>query len=145
MVMREKQPLHSHTREPSIASKSWLCEFGKKMPRSGSSHTLGADSRGRPTYGLSSEGTAGIVVLAVLAALILIIGCWYFKKRSGYKVVGSRYLNPFAIQSMFGTSRETGECKVPLQDYSTLTNMIPGAPPAYEKISAETRPPPYTP
>ncbi|XP_075065399.1 melanoma antigen recognized by T-cells 1 [Mixophyes fleayi] len=115
------------------------------MPRSDSSRALGAYSKGRPHSGLSAEATAGIAILAIIVALVLIIGCWYFKKRSGYKIVGSHHFRPAAIRSMLGASREAGECKVPLQDYNTLNNVIPGAPPAYEKIAAETQPPPYTP
>ncbi|KAM5194639.1 melanoma antigen recognized by T-cells 1 isoform 2-T2 [Mantella aurantiaca] len=114
------------------------------MPRPGSSNSLGAYSsgRGRP-HGLSVEETAGIAILAIIVALVLILGCWYFKRRSGYKMLGAQQFRP-AIRAMMGGTREPAECKVPLQDYNTL-NAVPGAPPAYEKISAEAQPPPYTP
>ncbi|XP_073398750.1 melanoma antigen recognized by T-cells 1 [Dendrobates tinctorius] len=127
-------------------SRSWFCEPWR-MPRPGSSRTSGAynASGGRPHVGLSAEETTGIAILAIIAALVLIIGCWYFKRRNGYKILKTRHFNPAAIRSMMGASRETGECKVPLQDYNTLNNVVPGAPPAYEKIAGETRPPPYTP
>ncbi|CAJ0945209.1 unnamed protein product [Ranitomeya imitator] len=164
------------------------------MPRPGSSRTLGAynGSGGRPHVGLSAEETTGIAILAIIAALVLIIGCWYFKRRNGYKILKgmettswwlswkaprnrindlelvlhygflevskdpdevekhfligeTHHFSPAAIRSMMGASRDTGECKVPLQDYNTLNNVVPGAPPAYEKIAGETRPPPYTP
>ncbi|KAM3940099.1 melanoma antigen recognized by T-cells 1 [Leptodactylus fuscus] len=117
------------------------------MPRPDSSRALGAydAGRGRPHLGLSAEETAGIAILAIIAALVFIIGCWYFKKRNGYKILGTHHFSPNAVRSMLGTSRENGECKVPLQDYNTLNNVVPGAPPAYEKIAGETQPPPYTP
>ncbi|XP_069620516.1 melanoma antigen recognized by T-cells 1 isoform X2 [Ranitomeya imitator] len=59
------------------------------MPRPGSSRTLGAynGSGGRPHVGLSAEETTGIAILAIIAALVLIIGCWYFKRRNGYKIL----------------------------------------------------------
>ncbi|XP_056408143.1 melanoma antigen recognized by T-cells 1 [Hyla sarda] len=114
------------------------------MPRPDSSRALGAynASRGRQHMGLSAEETAGIAILAIIASLVLIIGCWYFKKRNGYKILGTHPFSPSAIRSIMGTSQETKECKVPLQDYNTV---VPGAPPAYEKIAGESKPPPYTP
>ncbi|XP_071982626.1 melanoma antigen recognized by T-cells 1 isoform X2 [Engystomops pustulosus] len=117
------------------------------MPRPDSSRALGAysASRGRPHLGLSAEETAGIAILAIIAALVMIIGCWYFKRRNGYKVFGTYPFSPNSIRSMMGASRETGECKVPLQDYNTLNNVVPGAPPSYEKVAGDTQPPPYTP
>ncbi|KAM4051204.1 melanoma antigen recognized by T-cells 1 isoform 2-T2 [Anomaloglossus baeobatrachus] len=117
------------------------------MPRPDSSRALGAynASRGRPHLGLSAEEATGIAILAIIAAFVLIIGCWYFKRRSGYKILKSQHFNPAAIRSMMGASRETGECKLALQDYNTLNNVVPGAPPAYEKVAGEVQPPPYTP
>ncbi|XP_075708074.1 melanoma antigen recognized by T-cells 1 [Rhinoderma darwinii] len=117
------------------------------MPRPDSSRALGAygASGGRPHLGLRAEETAGIAILAIIAALVLIIGCWYFKRRNGYKILQTHHFSPAAIRSMMGAPRESGECKVPLQDYNTLSNVIPGAPPAYVKIAEETHPPPYTP
>ncbi|KAM9331480.1 melanoma antigen recognized by T-cells 1 isoform 2-T2 [Gastrophryne carolinensis] len=114
------------------------------MPRPDAAGNLGdyASGRGRP-HGLNGQETAGIAVLAIIIALVLILGCWYFKKRNGYKILRSQQFRP-AFQAMIGGSREPVECKVPLQDYNTL-NVVPGAPPAYEKISAEAQPPPYTP
>lgn len=32
----------------------------------------------------------GIVLLVVILAALLILGCWYFKKRSGYKLIRVR-------------------------------------------------------
>ncbi|XP_068127487.1 melanoma antigen recognized by T-cells 1 [Hyperolius riggenbachi] len=118
------------------------------MPHSDSSRGgLGAYSSGRGgPHRLSGEETAGIAILVLVIALVLIIGCWYFKKRSGYKILRTQQFHPSsAIRAMMGGSQKTQECKVPLQDYNTLNNVIPGAPPAYEKVSAENQPPPYTP
>uniref|UniRef100_A0A3Q3FZE6 Melan-A n=1 Tax=Labrus bergylta TaxID=56723 RepID=A0A3Q3FZE6_9LABR len=60
----------------------------------------------------------GIVLLVVIIAALLILGCWYFKKRSGYKII-RLFLFTFP--------------------------QIPNAPPAYEKVSSVPLPPPYTP
>uniref|UniRef100_A0A8C5LPV5 Melanoma antigen recognized by T-cells 1 n=1 Tax=Leptobrachium leishanense TaxID=445787 RepID=A0A8C5LPV5_9ANUR len=60
------------------------------MPRPDSFRVEGAyssASRGRGPSGLSSEETAGIVILAIIAAVVLIVGCWYFKRRNGYKIL----------------------------------------------------------
>ncbi|KAM4810227.1 melanoma antigen recognized by T-cells 1 isoform 1-T2 [Rhinophrynus dorsalis] len=118
------------------------------MPRPDSSGALGSYSssgRGRAYSGISVEETAGIAILAVIIAAIFIIGCWYFKRRSGYKILKSQQFGSAAIRSLLGGSQER-ECKVPLQEYSTLNYVVPGAPPAYEeKRPAESQPPPYTP
>lgn len=31
--------------------------------------------------------TVGIVLLVVILAALFVLGCWYFKKRSGYKLI----------------------------------------------------------
>ncbi|XP_053312566.1 melanoma antigen recognized by T-cells 1 [Spea bombifrons] len=118
------------------------------MPRPDSSYALGTYSsfgRSRGHHGLSSEEAAGIAILAVVAAVVFIVGCWYFKRRNGYKILGNQTFTPAAIRNLLGGSRGNEEVKVPLKEYSTLTNVVPGAPPAYEKIVAESQPPPYTP
>ncbi|KAM8962249.1 melanoma antigen recognized by T-cells 1 [Pelodytes ibericus] len=121
------------------------------MPRPDSLRVMGSYSsssssgRGHGGSGLSSETAAGIAILAVIAAVVFLIGCWYFKRRSGYKILGNQKFSPAAIRSLMGGSRDAGECKVPLKEYSPLTNVVPGAPPAYEKVATETQPPPYTP
>ncbi|XP_018099307.1 melanoma antigen recognized by T-cells 1 isoform X1 [Xenopus laevis] len=119
---------------------------GLAMPRPDSSRTLGAYSssgRGYAYKGLSVEATAGIAILAIIIAVVFVIGCWYYKKRSGYKILKNQHFGSAAIRSLLGGSNENAECKVPLQDYSTI--VVPGAPPAYEKISSESQPPPYSP
>ncbi|OCU01038.1 melanoma antigen recognized by T-cells 1 [Xenopus laevis] len=116
------------------------------MPRPDSSHNLGAYSssgRGYAYKVLSVEETAGIAILAIIIAVVFVIGCWYYKKRSGYKILKNQHFSSAAIRSFLGGSNENAECKVPLQDYSTINSAVPGAPPAYEKISSP--PPPYSP
>ncbi|CAH2294016.1 melanoma antigen recognized by T-cells 1 [Pelobates cultripes] len=118
------------------------------MPRPDSSRVMGAFSsagRGHGYSGLSSEEVAGIAILAIIAAVVFIAGCWYFKRRNGYKILGSHAFSPAAIRSLMRGPRDNAECKVPLKDYSTLTNVVPCAPPAYEKIATVSQPPPYTP
>ncbi|XP_063313288.1 melanoma antigen recognized by T-cells 1 [Pelobates fuscus] len=114
------------------------------MPRPDSSRVMGAYSsagRGHGYSGLSSEEIAGIAILAIIAAVVFIAGCWYFKRRNGYKILGSQA----AIRLLMRGSHDNAECKVPLKDYSTLTTVVPCAPPAYEKIATVSQPPPYTP
>ncbi|XP_053558535.1 melanoma antigen recognized by T-cells 1 [Bombina bombina] len=118
------------------------------MPRPDSLSTLGeysSSGRGRGHIRLSAEQTAGIAILAIVIALLFIFGCWYYKRRSGYKILGSHQFSPAAIRNFIGGSSNDNESKMPLQDYSTMNSVVPGAPPAYEKISTDFQPPPYTP
>ncbi|KAG8455173.1 hypothetical protein GDO86_001389 [Hymenochirus boettgeri] len=115
------------------------------MPRPNTTNVFSSSSRSYRGSGLSVGESAGIAILAVIIAAIIVIGCWYYKRRSGYKILKSPSFNGATIRSFLGGSGENAECKVPLQDYSTLNPMVPGAPPAYEKLSPESQPPPYTP
>ncbi|KAJ1218062.1 hypothetical protein NDU88_005648 [Pleurodeles waltl] len=122
------------------------------MPRPaglyGSSSTYSSRG-GRGPGGLSAEESAGIAILAIVVAVLFIVGCWYFKRRSGYSLLRSHAFGP--VQSLFRGHREERvplDSKSPLPEYSRLdpTPLIPGAPPAYDKVSAEASlPPPYTP
>ncbi|XP_006004698.1 melanoma antigen recognized by T-cells 1 [Latimeria chalumnae] len=104
----------------------------------------GSGSAIRPEEGL------GIAVLVLILVALLIIGCWYYKKRSGYKILRSRHPNN-GVQNRFVMSRNHSEegvpldPKVPLNEYTTLNPVVPNAPPAYEKICSEPLPPPYSP
>lgn len=43
----------------------------------------------------------GIVLLVVILAALLVLGCWYFKKRSGYKIIRVRPSNQYNRHSLF--------------------------------------------
>ncbi|EMP30481.1 Melanoma antigen recognized by T-cells 1 [Chelonia mydas] len=55
-----------------------------KMPK-GDHQTDGIFSRGKRYTYLAAQEAAGIGILVVVLAVLLIIGCWYYKRRCGYK------------------------------------------------------------
>ncbi|NXT40290.1 MAR1 protein, partial [Pelecanoides urinatrix] len=107
----------------------------------------------------------GIGLFILVLAILLIFGCWYYKRRSGYKNLRvsmathflacyyfDNILSSFALHySNVGTIRTViGEgtildCKMALQEYRNFNSVVPDAPPAYEKIAADQSPPPYSP
>ncbi|GCB71990.1 melanoma antigen recognized by T-cells 1 [Scyliorhinus torazame] len=98
---------------------------------------------------IKSEEAIGIALLVIILAALLIIGCWYYKKRNGYVILQNRHLSNTAMGSLLARyyHSEEGnplETKASLNDY-TQTNLIPNAPPAYEKIASEQLPPAYSP
>ncbi|XP_041916530.1 melanoma antigen recognized by T-cells 1 [Alosa alosa] len=106
-------------------------------------------SRGRGGY-VRAEEAAGIALLVVILVALLILGCWYFRRRSGYKMIRSPRSNaqPWRTTLSTGQYSEGGaavENKVPLNDFSNLQPVVPNAPPAYEKIVSSPPPPPYSP
>uniref|UniRef100_A0A8C6M8G9 Melan-A n=1 Tax=Nothobranchius furzeri TaxID=105023 RepID=A0A8C6M8G9_NOTFU len=76
------------------------------MPRGDFNIYFASGRRGN----VRAEEAVGIALLVVILAGLFILGCWYLKKRSGYRII-----------------------------------RVPNAPPAYEKISSGTLPPPYSP
>uniref|UniRef100_A0A3Q4B4H8 Uncharacterized protein n=1 Tax=Mola mola TaxID=94237 RepID=A0A3Q4B4H8_MOLML len=74
-----------------------------------------------------AEEAVGIVLLVVILASLFILGCWYFKKRSGYKLIRVSLQQPR------------------IYVFAPLFPQVPNAPPAYEKISSGPLPPPYSP
>ncbi|XP_067399166.1 melanoma antigen recognized by T-cells 1 isoform X2 [Emydura macquarii macquarii] len=97
----------------------------------------------RYTY-LAAEEAAGIGILVMVLAVLLIIGCWYYKRRSGYKSLQSKSSGASSLRSLAGEDAPL-DCKALLQEYSNFNSVVPDAPPAYDKISAEPLPPPYSP
>ncbi|NXE13768.1 MAR1 protein, partial [Lophotis ruficrista] len=100
----------------------------------------------------------GIGLFLLVLAILLIFGCWYYKRRSGYKslrvsmaahFLACYYFNN--ILSLAGTIRTvvgegaTLDCKMALQEYRNFNSVVPDAPPAYDKIAADLSPPPYSP
>uniref|UniRef100_A0A5F9CJ38 Melan-A n=1 Tax=Oryctolagus cuniculus TaxID=9986 RepID=A0A5F9CJ38_RABIT len=91
---------------------------------------------------------AGIGILTVILGVLLLIGCWYCRRRSGYRTLTDKSLQA-GIQSTLmgrGPQEQLGQ-----QDSNLFFQekncelLVPNAPPAYEKVSAEQSPPPYSP
>ncbi|NWY57217.1 MAR1 protein, partial [Chionis minor] len=102
----------------------------------------------------------GIGLLILVLGILLIFGCWYYKRRSGYKslrvsmtahFLACYYFDSILSLLVVGTIRTmVGEgtildCKMAVQDYRNFNSVVPDAPPAYDKIAADQSPPPYSP
>ncbi|KFP68807.1 Melanoma antigen recognized by T-cells 1, partial [Cariama cristata] len=91
----------------------------------------------------------GLFIL-VLAILLTYFGCWYYKRRSGYKSLrvsmAAHFLACYVgtMQTVVGEATRL-DCKMPLQEYRNFNFAVPDAPPAYDKIAADQSPPPYSP
>ncbi|XP_047379973.1 melanoma antigen recognized by T-cells 1, partial [Sciurus carolinensis] len=91
---------------------------------------------------------AGIGILIVILGISLLIGCWYCRRRSGYRTLTDKNLH-VGTQS---NSRERCPCEGLGHQDSKLSfqnqngdPQVPEAPPAYERLSAGQSPPPYSP
>ncbi|XP_067886808.1 melanoma antigen recognized by T-cells 1 [Heterodontus francisci] len=94
---------------------------------------------------LKSEEAIGIAILVIILVLLLIIGCWYYKKRNGYLILQSQHSANALMATLHHSEEGTPlETKVCLNDCIN-SNLIPNAPPAYEKIASEQLPPAYSP
>ncbi|XP_066038384.1 melanoma antigen recognized by T-cells 1 [Chamaea fasciata] len=113
------------------------------MPRR-YNHLDGNYFRGKGHIHFSAEEALGIGLLILVLAILLAFGCWYYKRRSGYKSLRSKSSSVSTIQNVVGGG-EILDCKMALQDYRDLNSMVPNAPPAYDKIAADQSPPPYSP
>lgn len=91
------------------------------------------------------EEAIGIVLLVIILTALLVLGCWYFKKRSGYKILRSTRSGSPDFTRQYSEPGTSGENKMALTDFGSFRNVVPNAPPAYEKISSGQLPPPYSP
>ncbi|XP_012685457.1 melanoma antigen recognized by T-cells 1 [Clupea harengus] len=106
-------------------------------------------SRGHGGY-VRAEEAAGIALLVIILVALLLLGCWYFKRRSGYKMIRNPRSSVQPLRNTMNTGQysEGGaaqENKVPMTDFGNLQPVVPNAPPAYEKIASSLPPPPYSP
>ncbi|XP_056147203.1 melanoma antigen recognized by T-cells 1 [Lampris incognitus] len=93
-----------------------------------------------------AEEAVGVALLVVILAAVLILGCWYFRRRSGYKMIRSpRTGSPGYTRGQYSEAGPSADNKMALSDFGNLRSVIPNAPPAYEKISSGPLPPPYSP
>ncbi|XP_013871458.1 melanoma antigen recognized by T-cells 1 [Austrofundulus limnaeus] len=119
-----------------------LCNRTSEMPRGDFNIYFTSGRRGN----IRAEEAMGIALLVVILAGLFILGCWYFKKRSGYRIIRSpRSGSPGFTGGQHSEAGAPAENKMPLTDFGSFRSAIPNAPPAYEKISSEQLPPPYSP
>ncbi|NXI37916.1 MAR1 protein, partial [Galbula dea] len=106
--------------------------------------------RGKGHSYFAAEEALGIGLFILVLAILLIFGCWYYKRRSGYKrlrvSMAARFLACYVgtIRTVVGEGT-TLDCKMALQEYRNFNSVVPDAPPAYDKIAADQSPPPYSP
>ncbi|XP_026153221.1 melanoma antigen recognized by T-cells 1 [Mastacembelus armatus] len=118
------------------------CNHTDGMPR-GDFNVYFASRRGGF---VRAEEAVGIALLVVILAALLILGCWYFKKRSGYKILRSpRSGSPGYTEGQYSEAGPSADNKMALTDFGSFRSAVPNAPPAYEKISSGPLPPPYSP
>ncbi|XP_009967330.2 melanoma antigen recognized by T-cells 1 [Tyto alba] len=113
------------------------------MPRR-NHHPDGNFFRGKGHSYLAAEEALGIGLFILVLAILLIVGCWYYKRRSGYKSLRNKNSSVGTIRTIVGEGT-TLDCKMALQEYRNFNSVVPDAPPAYDKIAADQSPPPYSP
>ncbi|XP_068032926.1 melanoma antigen recognized by T-cells 1 [Anomalospiza imberbis] len=86
----------------------------------------------------------GIGLFILVLAILLAFGCWYNKRRSGYKSLRSKSSSVSTVWNVVGEG-EILDCKMALQNYRDFNSVVPDAPPAYDKVAADQSPPPYSP
>uniref|UniRef100_A0AAA9SXW2 Melan-A n=1 Tax=Bos taurus TaxID=9913 RepID=A0AAA9SXW2_BOVIN len=91
---------------------------------------------------------AGIGILIVILGILLLLSCWYCRRRSGYRSLKDKNIHAGTQSTLTGRCSHEGlgqqDSKLPFQE-NNCEPVIPNAPPAYEKLSAEQSPPPYSP
>ncbi|NXQ83231.1 MAR1 protein, partial [Nyctibius grandis] len=103
--------------------------------------------RGKGHSYLAAEEALGIGLFILVLAILLIFGCWYYKRRSGYKrlrVSTAAHFLACYLRTVVGKGTPL-DCKMALQEYRNFNSVVPDAPPAYDKIAADHSPPPYSP
>ncbi|KAL1253517.1 hypothetical protein QQF64_018210 [Cirrhinus molitorella] len=157
----------NHADEGSQQTSRWISEQTRATITSHKPGVLfimsyggsGSSSRGEFSVHFSSrrgagliraEEAAGIALLAVILTALLILGCWYYRRRGGYKMIrsgrnGGQMWREMMRAGQYSESGSGEENKVALNEFSNLQPAIPNAPPAYEKIASGPSPPPYSP
>ncbi|NWV62633.1 MAR1 protein, partial [Malurus elegans] len=137
------------------------------MPRRGN-YQDGNYYRGKGHTHFAADEALGIGLFILVLAILLAFGCWYYRRRSGYKSLRvcvathfqsfsssfqlphfydlsqSKSFSVSTIRNVVG-EREPLDCKMALQEYKDFNSVVPDAPPAYDKIAADQSPPPYSP
>uniref|UniRef100_A0A8B9P4B9 Melan-A n=1 Tax=Apteryx owenii TaxID=8824 RepID=A0A8B9P4B9_APTOW len=113
------------------------------MPRK--SHQPDGNSFRGKGHSYFAEEALGIGIFILVLAILLIFGCWYYKRRSGYKSLLSKSSSVGTVRTVVGEGSPRPDCKMALQEYRNFNPVVPDAPPAYDKIAAEQSPPPYSP
>ncbi|XP_023444209.1 melanoma antigen recognized by T-cells 1 [Dasypus novemcinctus] len=117
------------------------------MPREEAHFTYGYPKKGRGHSYITAEAAAGIGILTVILGILLLIGCWYCRRRSGYRTLKDKSLQAGTQSTLLVRCLPEGlthQDSKPFQEHY-FKSQVPNAPPVYEKLSAEQSPPPYSP
>ncbi|XP_013010485.1 melanoma antigen recognized by T-cells 1 [Cavia porcellus] len=118
------------------------------MPREESHLDYGFPRKGRDHTYITIEAAAGIGILTVILGILLLLGCWYCRRRSGYRTLTDKSLHARAQSILQGrcSHGQLGHQDTKLSsEEKNCEPLVPNAPPAYEKLSGEHSPPPYSP
>ncbi|KAI5091418.1 melanoma antigen recognized by T-cells 1 [Silurus meridionalis] len=93
---------------------------------------------------------AGIAFLAIVLTALFFLGCWYYRKRSGYRMIQNSRGPSLSWRGLMRSGQYSelgagGDNKMALNEFSNTQSAFPNAPPAYDKITAGSSPPPYSP
>ncbi|KAL6071352.1 hypothetical protein STEG23_006200 [Scotinomys teguina] len=114
---------------------------------------FGHPRQGRSHSYVTAEEAAGIGILTVVLGIALLIGCWYCRRRSGYRALAEKRLHtgtqsilkercPSEQYSCDGLGHQDSQLSFQEKNHQPV---VPNAPPAYEKLSSDQSPPPYSP
>ncbi|XP_008566857.1 PREDICTED: melanoma antigen recognized by T-cells 1 [Galeopterus variegatus] len=118
------------------------------MPSEGTHFSYGNLRKRHGHSHITAEAAMGIGILIAILGILLLIGCWYCRRRSGYRTLTDKHLRVGTQSTLTGTCPCEGfghqDSKLSFKEKNCKT-VVPNAPPAYEKLSAEQSPPPYSP
>ncbi|XP_036040208.1 melanoma antigen recognized by T-cells 1 [Onychomys torridus] len=114
---------------------------------------FGYPRKGHSRSYVTAEEAAGIGILTVVLGIALLIGCWYCRRRSGYRTLTEKRLHAGTQSILKGRClSEQNSCdglghQDSPQSFQEKNHqpVVPNAPPAYEKLSSDRAPPPYAP
>ncbi|TWW66100.1 Melanoma antigen recognized by T-cells 1 [Takifugu flavidus] len=99
------------------------CNHTDGMPRGAFNIYFASNRHGY----VRAEETVGIVLLVVILAALFVLGCWYFKKRSGYKLIRSpRSGSPGYTGGHYSEGEPEAENKMPLTDFGSFRPAVRG-------------------
>ncbi|KAI5934431.1 melanoma antigen recognized by T-cells 1 [Manis javanica] len=118
------------------------------MPREDAHFIYGYPRKGHGHSYITAEGAAGIGILTVVLGILLLIGCWYCRRRSGYRSLKDKNIHTGTQSPLTGRCSHEAlghqDSKLPFQE-NNCEPVVPNAPPAYEKVYAQQSPPAYSP
>ncbi|XP_059268284.1 melanoma antigen recognized by T-cells 1 [Mustela nigripes] len=108
---------------------------------------LGYPKKGHNHSYITAEEAAGIGILTMILGVLLLIGCCYWRRQSGYRSLRDKGIHAGIQSILIGRCSSEGfghqDSKLPFQE-NNCEPVVADAAPAYEKLSIEKSPPPYS-